>query len=41
VLLISSDVPPEDITVRSAAGTGDGGLATSGTVIIIKNEEPA
>ena len=41
VLLISSDTPPEDITVRAAAGTGDGGLATSGTVIIIKNEEPA
>lgn len=41
VLLISSDTPPENITVRAAAGTGDGGLATSGTVIIIKNEEPA
>lgn len=39
VLLVTESDIPSTIDVRSAAGTGDGGLATAGTVIIIKNEE--
>jgi hypothetical protein len=39
VLLVTESDIPQAIEVRSAAGTGDGGLATAGTVIIIKNEE--
>ena len=38
VLVITENDVPQDIEVRAAAGTGDGGMATSGTVIIIKNE---
>lgn len=38
VLLITENNVPENIEVRAAAGTGGGGMATSGTVIIIKNE---
>ena len=39
VLLITENDIPGLIDVRAAAGTGGGGLATAGTVIIIKNEE--
>lgn len=39
VLIISKTDIPNNIEVRAAAGTGDGGVATAGTVIIIKNEE--
>ena len=39
VLIVTESNPPEELDIRSAAGTGDGGLATAGTVIIIKNEE--
>jgi hypothetical protein len=39
VLLVTEDNIPSTIEVRSAAGTGDGGYATAGSVIIIKNEE--
>jgi hypothetical protein len=38
VLIITESDIPEAIEARAAAGTGDGGMATSGTVIIIKNE---
>lgn len=37
-LIITEKDIPQNIDIRAAAGTGDGGLATSGTVIIIKNE---
>jgi len=39
VLLVTEKEPPSSIEVRAAAGSGDGGFATAGTVIIIKNEE--
>lgn len=39
VLMITESDIPSEIEVRAAAGTGDGGFATAGTVIIIKNEE--
>jgi hypothetical protein len=39
VLLVTENNVPSTIDVRSAAGTGDGGFATAGSVIIIKNEE--
>jgi hypothetical protein len=38
VLVVTENDIPGNIDVRAAAGTGDGGMATSGTVIIIKNE---
>jgi hypothetical protein len=38
VLLITEDDIPEDIETRAAAGIGNNGGATSGTVLIIKNE---
>jgi hypothetical protein len=38
VLVITENDYSENIEIRSAAGIGGGGLATSGTVIIIKNE---
>lgn len=38
VLVVTESDIPDNVEVRAAAGTGDGGLATSGTVIIIKNE---
>lgn len=39
VLIATEGEVPSDIEIRAAAGTGDGGFATAGTVIIIKNEE--
>ena len=38
VLIITENNIPIGIEVRAAAGTGDLGMATSGTVVIIKNE---
>lgn len=39
VLLVTESNLPSNIEVRAAAGTGGNGMATAGTVIIIKNEE--
>jgi hypothetical protein len=38
VLVVTESNIPDSIEVRAAAGTGDAGTPTSGTVIIIKNE---
>ena len=38
VLVITENNITENIQIRAAAGTGGSGMATSGTVIIIKNE---
>ena len=39
VLLLTEKDLPLNMQVRAAAGIGDGGFSTAGTVIIIKNEE--